>query len=47
VIRMLEAKQFPVEDAITHTISLADAPDIFAEWDREPSRFGKIMIEVS
>ncbi|HEY2858417.1 MAG TPA: zinc-binding alcohol dehydrogenase family protein [Terracidiphilus sp.] len=46
VIRMLEAKSFPVERAITHTVSVEEAPEIFAAWDREPARFGKIMIEV-
>jgi threonine dehydrogenase-like Zn-dependent dehydrogenase len=47
VIRMLEAKRFPVQEAITHTVSFAEAPAILAAWDREPARFGKIMIEVS
>jgi 2-desacetyl-2-hydroxyethyl bacteriochlorophyllide A dehydrogenase len=47
VIQMLEAKRFPVDDAVTHTIALEQTPDILAAWDREPSRFGKIMIEVS
>ncbi|HWG20028.1 MAG TPA: zinc-binding alcohol dehydrogenase family protein [Terracidiphilus sp.] len=46
VIRMLQAKRFPVEDAITHTVSVEEAPGIFAAWDREPARFGKIMVEV-
>jgi len=46
VIRMLEAKRFPVDDAITHTASMDQAPGIFAAWDREPARFGKIMIEI-
>jgi threonine dehydrogenase-like Zn-dependent dehydrogenase len=47
VIRMLEAKRFPVQDAITHKIPLAEAPAILAAWDREPARFGKIMIDVA
>jgi 2-desacetyl-2-hydroxyethyl bacteriochlorophyllide A dehydrogenase len=46
VIRMLEAHQFPVDDAITHTISIEETPDLLAAWDREPAHFGKIMIEV-
>jgi 2-desacetyl-2-hydroxyethyl bacteriochlorophyllide A dehydrogenase len=46
VIQMLEAKRFPVQEAITHTVPLADAPAILADWDREPARFGKIVIEV-
>lgn len=47
VIRMLEAKRFPVEDAITHTVAIDEAPAILAQWDSEPAHFGKIMIEVA
>jgi threonine dehydrogenase-like Zn-dependent dehydrogenase len=47
VIRMLEAKRFPVQAAITHTVSFAEAPAVLVAWDREPAGFGKIMIEVS
>ncbi len=46
VIRMLEEKRFPVDEAVTHTVPMDEAPAIFAAWDREPGRFGKIMIEV-
>ncbi|HEY5055480.1 MAG TPA: zinc-binding alcohol dehydrogenase family protein [Acidobacteriaceae bacterium] len=46
VIRMLEQKRFPVDDAVTHGIPMEQAPAILAAWDREPARFGKIMIEV-
>jgi 2-desacetyl-2-hydroxyethyl bacteriochlorophyllide A dehydrogenase len=47
VIRMLEAKRFPVEEAVTHVVAMAEAPAILAEWDREPERFTKILIQVS
>jgi 2-desacetyl-2-hydroxyethyl bacteriochlorophyllide A dehydrogenase len=47
VIRMLEAKRFPVEDAVTHIVPFTDAPKILDEWSREPERFTKIMVEVS
>lgn len=47
VIRMLEEKRFPVEDAITHVVSVDEAPAILAAWDCTPAHFGKIMIEVS
>jgi 2-desacetyl-2-hydroxyethyl bacteriochlorophyllide A dehydrogenase len=47
VIRMLEAHRFPVDDAVTHSVSLDEAPAILAAWDREPAPFGKIMVEVS
>jgi len=47
VIRLLEAGRFPVEDAVTHVVPIDAAPAIFEEWDREPMRFTKIMVEVS
>jgi len=47
VIRMLEEHRFPVDDAITHIVSMEEAPEILAAWDRDPAHFGKIIIEVS
>ena len=47
VIRMLEAHRFPVEDAVTHMVAMEEAPRILEAWNHEPTRFGKIMIEVS
>ena len=47
VIRMLEEKRFPVDEAVTHTIATEEAPEFFVAWSRESGRFGKIMIEVS
>ncbi|WP_348264451.1 zinc-binding alcohol dehydrogenase family protein [Telmatobacter sp. DSM 110680] len=47
VIRMLEAKRFPVDAAVTHVVPFEATPRILAEWNREPERFTKIMIEVS
>lgn len=46
VIRMLEAKRFPVEEAVTHIVPMREAPAILEAWSREPARFTKIMIEV-
>jgi 2-desacetyl-2-hydroxyethyl bacteriochlorophyllide A dehydrogenase len=46
VIRLLEARRFPVDEAVTHIVSMDDAPAIFEEWNREPARFTKIMVEV-
>lgn len=45
VIKMLEAKRFPVQDAITHRVPMEEVPEILAAWDREPARFGKIVVE--
>jgi len=46
VIRMLEAKRFPVEEAVTHTVRIDEAPAILDAWNREPERFTKIMVDV-
>ncbi len=46
VIRLLEARRFPVEDAVTHIVPMDEAPAILEEWNREPARFTKIMVEV-
>jgi threonine dehydrogenase-like Zn-dependent dehydrogenase len=47
VIRMLEAKRFPGEDAVTHMVPIEETPAILEAWNREPERFTKIMIDVS
>jgi 2-desacetyl-2-hydroxyethyl bacteriochlorophyllide A dehydrogenase len=47
VIRMLEARRFPVDDAVTHTVPMDETPAILEAWSREPVRFTKIMVEVS
>jgi threonine dehydrogenase-like Zn-dependent dehydrogenase len=47
VIRMLECGRFPVDQAITHTVAMEETPAILAAWDREPARFGKVIIDVS
>jgi 2-desacetyl-2-hydroxyethyl bacteriochlorophyllide A dehydrogenase len=46
VIRMLEAKRFPVEAAVTHMVGLEETPAILDAWSREPERFTKIMVDV-
>jgi 2-desacetyl-2-hydroxyethyl bacteriochlorophyllide A dehydrogenase len=47
VIHMLEAHRFPVDDAVTHMVPMEEAPRILEAWNHEPTRFGKIMIDVS
>ena len=47
VIRMLEAKRFPVDAAVTHIVPFEETPAILNAWNREPERFSKIMVEVS
>jgi threonine dehydrogenase-like Zn-dependent dehydrogenase len=47
VIRMLEAKRFPVDAAVTHMVLFEETPKILDAWSREPARFTKIMVEIS
>ena len=47
VIRMLEAKRFPVDAAVTHIVPFEETPAILEAWNREPERFSKIMVQVS
>ena len=44
VIRMLEAGRFPVEDAVSAVVPLADAGRMLGEWSEAPGRFTKIMV---
>ena len=46
VIRMLEAKRFPVEEAVTHMVTMDETPEILAAWDRDPAQFTKIMVAI-
>ena len=47
VIRMLEAKRFPVQHAISAVIPLEQAPEMLRQWSERPSSFTKIMVQVS
>ena len=47
VIRMLEAGQFPVEDAVSAVVPLEEAPRYLKEWSDAPGKFTKIMVQVS
>jgi threonine dehydrogenase-like Zn-dependent dehydrogenase len=46
VIRMLEDRRFPVVDAVSSVLSMADAPDALRAWSDNPAGFSKIMISV-
>jgi threonine dehydrogenase-like Zn-dependent dehydrogenase len=46
VIRMLEAKRFPVDEAVSSIISLDQVPDALNEWSREPARVKKILVDL-
>jgi threonine dehydrogenase-like Zn-dependent dehydrogenase len=46
VIKMLEERKFPVEDAVGSIVSLDDAPRILEAWSSNPSKFTKIMVQL-
>jgi threonine dehydrogenase-like Zn-dependent dehydrogenase len=46
VIRMLEAKRFPVDEAVSAIIPLDEVPDALSEWSREPARVKKILVDL-
>ncbi len=45
-IRMLEARKFPVENAVGLTVSLEEAGEALAAWSVNPSRFRKIQVRL-
>ena len=47
VISMLEAGQFPVEEAVSAIVPLEQAPEALRQWSETPDRFSKIMVSVS
>lgn len=46
VIEMLVGKRFPVDSAVSHIVSLAEAPQVLEQWSAEPAKFSKIMIDL-
>jgi len=47
VIRMLEAKRFPVEDTISAIVPIEDVARLLREWSDTPQRFTKIMVQIN
>jgi threonine dehydrogenase-like Zn-dependent dehydrogenase len=47
VIRMLEVGGFPTEDAVSLIVKLDDAPQALVEWSNSPSKFTKILVDLS
>ncbi len=47
VMAMLGTGKFPVEQAISAVVSLAEAPDMLAQWSANPAFFTKILIDMS
>jgi threonine dehydrogenase-like Zn-dependent dehydrogenase len=46
VIAMLEAGDFPVDDAVSTQIGMDEVPLILERWSESPAEFRKIMVQV-
>ena len=46
VIRMLEARKFPVDQAVSAVVRLEEAGQALRSWSEHPSRFRKILVEL-
>jgi len=46
VIKMLEQGKFPVEEVVSETISVDEAGAIIADWDKNPGKYTKIMLDM-
>jgi threonine dehydrogenase-like Zn-dependent dehydrogenase len=44
VIKLLEARKFPVEQAVSLVVSLEEAPGALRSWSESPSSFKKILV---
>ena len=46
VIRFLESRKFPVEQAVSLIVSLEEAPHALRSWSENPSRYQKILVSL-
>jgi threonine dehydrogenase-like Zn-dependent dehydrogenase len=46
VIEMLQQRAFPVDEAISKIVPLAEAPAALEEWNAHPTKFSKILVRV-
>ncbi len=46
VIRLLEARKFPVDQAVSSVVSLDEASAALRSWSENPARFKKIMVHL-
>jgi hypothetical protein len=46
VIHLLEAKGFPVDEAVSSVVPLGEAADALRSWSEHPAKLKKIMISV-
>ena len=46
VIKLLEGRKFPVDQAVSLIVGLNDAPQTLLSWSQSPSRFKKILVSL-
>ena len=46
VIEVLGKHTFPLEEIVSRVVPLAEAPGALREWDRDPAKISKILVEV-
>lgn len=46
VIKILEQGEFPVDDVVTRVVSLDEAQKALSEWDKNPGKVTKIMVDM-
>ncbi len=46
VIKLLETKKFPVDQAVSCVVPLEEAPNALRSWSENPARFQKIMVSL-
>jgi len=46
VIRMLEERRFPVDDAVSSIVTLDEAPGALRSWSDDPLHTQKIMVRL-
>jgi threonine dehydrogenase-like Zn-dependent dehydrogenase len=46
VIRLLEQKRFPVQEAVSLVVPLGEAADVLRSWSENPASFKKIMVSM-
>ncbi len=47
VIEMLQARDFPVDRAISRIVPLAQAGEALRDWSAQPSQFSKILVRIA
>jgi hypothetical protein len=43
---MLEARRFPVDDAIAAVVSMDEVGRLLSEWSASPGKFTKILVKI-